>query len=160
MVCLKKPQNNKKPHEAHYTETYQLNRDNGLKGAHTCPTQLTYAMQWAVCTESNENIRASDKTEAKQQNATVSKQTCTVLQLSNFVFWKGAGWGYRGVGDEPNSPFTSLLLAVSSLPAPCRPTSSRGSFLSLSPSILTRTTPDLSTISWMTFPLLPMTLPV
>lgn len=64
-----------------------------------------------------------------------------------------------GLGDGPNSPFTSLLLAVSSPPAPCLPTSTRGSFLSLSPSIRTRTTPDLSTISWMTLPLLPMTLP-
>lgn len=38
-------------------------------------------------------------------------------------------------------------------------TSCRGCLLSLSPSILTRTTPDLSTISWMTFPFLPITLP-
>lgn len=77
-----------------------------------------------------------------------------------FFFVKGvAVGGNRRVGVGPNSPFTSLLLAVSSPPAPCLPTSTRGSFLSLSPSIRTRTTPDLSTISWMTFPLLPMTLP-
>lgn len=38
-------------------------------------------------------------------------------------------------------------------------TSSLGSFLSLSPSIRTRTTPDLSTISWMILPLFPITLP-
>lgn len=38
-------------------------------------------------------------------------------------------------------------------------TSSRGFFLSLSPSTRTRTTPDLSTISWMTFPFLPITFP-
>lgn len=118
-----------------------------------------------MCTESNENRSASDKTrETRQQNGTVSKQTSTLLQLSSFAFWRAGGegeWGVcRGLGDKLNSPFTSLLLAVSSLPAPCLPTSSRGSFLSLSPSILTRTTPDLSTISWMTLPLLPMTLPV
>lgn len=69
------------------------------------------------------------------------------------------GGGNWRVGDRPDCPFTSLLLAVSSPPAPCLPTSTRGSFLSLSPSIRTRTTPDLSTISWMTLPLLPMTLP-
>lgn len=40
-----------------------------------------------------------------------------------------------------------------------RLTSCRGCLLSLSPSILTLTTPDLSTISWMTFPFLPITLP-
>lgn len=72
---------------------------------------------------------------------------------------QGVGKVYRGLGDQLNGPFTSLLLAVSSLPAPCLPTSSRGSFLSLSPSIRTRTTPDLSTISCMTLPLLPITLP-
>ena len=40
-----------------------------------------------------------------------------------------------------------------------RLTSCRGCLLSLSPSILTLTTPDLSTISWMTLPFLPITLP-
>lgn len=40
-----------------------------------------------------------------------------------------------------------------------RLTSCRGCFVSLSPSILTLTTPDLSTISWMTLPFLPITLP-
>lgn len=79
--------------------------------------------------------------------------------LGFFFFRKEFGGGNWRVGDRPNSPFTSLLLAVSSPPAPCLPTSTRGSFLSLSPSIRTRTTPDLSTISWMTLPLLPMTLP-
>ena len=38
-------------------------------------------------------------------------------------------------------------------------TSSRGSLFSLSPSILTLTTPDLSTISWITFPFFPITFP-
>lgn len=76
-----------------------------------------------------------------------------------FIFFKELGGGNWRVGDRPDCPFTSLLLAVSSPPAPCLPTSTRGSFLSLSPSIRTRTTPDLSTISWMTLPLLPMTLP-
>lgn len=38
-------------------------------------------------------------------------------------------------------------------------TSCRGCLLSLSPSILTLTTPDLSTISWMTLPFFPITLP-
>lgn len=38
-------------------------------------------------------------------------------------------------------------------------TSSLGFLLSLSPSTRTRTTPDLSTISWMTFPFLPITFP-
>lgn len=40
-----------------------------------------------------------------------------------------------------------------------RLTSCRGCLLSLSPSILTLTTPDLSTISWITLPFLPITLP-
>lgn len=39
-------------------------------------------------------------------------------------------------------------------------TSSLGFFFSLSPSTRTRTTPDLSTISWMTLPFLPITFPV
>lgn len=106
------------------------------------------------------------KQETKQQNGTDSTQDVyAVLWLVSFAFCKGRGWwwwgvgGYRGLGGQPNGQFTSLLLAVSSLPAPCLPTSSRGSFLSLSPSIRTRTTPDLSTISWMTLPFLPMTLP-
>lgn len=38
-------------------------------------------------------------------------------------------------------------------------TSSLGFFLSLSPSTRTLTTPDLSTISWITFPFFPITLP-
>lgn len=66
----------------------------------------------------------------------------------------------RGLLYQVGGSFTSWLLTVLSLPAPCLPTSSLGSFLSLSPSIRTRTTPDLSTISWIILPFLPMTLPV
>lgn len=87
----------------------------------------------------------------KKRDGTMSKQTGVILKVLGGENWQ--------VGDMMNCPFTSLLLAVSSPTAPCLPTSTRGSFLSLSPSIRTRTTPDLSTISWMTFPLLPMTLP-
>lgn len=66
----------------------------------------------------------------------------------------------RGLLYQVGGSFTSWLLTVLSLPAPCLPPSSLGSFLSLSPSIRTRTTPDLSTISWIILPFLPMTLPV
>lgn len=62
-----------------------------------------------MCTESNENIRASDKTkEKKQQNGTVSKQTCTLLQLSSFAFWEGAGWGYKGLGETSRTVHSPL----------------------------------------------------
>lgn len=51
------------------------------------------------------------------------------------------------------------LLREASLQLQMPRTSSLGFFLSLSPSTRTLTTPDLSTISWITFPFFPITLP-